>query len=157
MMSHKTDRTLLFKGLKLMIFAVVTLFMAPIILSIAFNNKEKPLYIPILIIGCLIGLLAIYLIYKGIKPIKYLAKIGNEKLKRAELKFDLVYQAQENNIGDMILIDTVYRPSIGSFGKPNGIKNERYVVKNWYHCREIWHNQMYNAKLFFFQISHKML
>ena len=55
-----------------------------------------------------------------------------------------------NNIGDMILIDTVYRPSIGSFGKPNGIKNERYVVKNWYHCREIWHNQMYNAKLFFY-------
>lgn len=57
---------------------------------------------------------------------------------------------KSNNIGDMILIDTVYRPSIGSFGKPNGIKNERYVVKNWYHCREIWHNQMYNAKLFFY-------
>ena len=68
-MSHKTDRTLLFKGLKLMIFAVVNLFMAPIIISIAFNNKENPLYIPILIIGCLIGLLAIYLIYKGISTI----------------------------------------------------------------------------------------
>ena len=69
MMSHKTDRPLLFKGLKIMIFAVVNLFMAPIIISIAFNNKEKPLYIPILIIGCLIGLLAIYLIYKGISTI----------------------------------------------------------------------------------------
>jgi hypothetical protein len=68
-MSHKTDRILLFKGLKIMVFAVVTLFMAPIILSIAFNNKEKPLYVLILIIGCLIGLLAIYLIYKGISTI----------------------------------------------------------------------------------------
>ena len=55
-----------------------------------------------------------------------------------------------SNLGDMIFIDTVYLPSIGSFGKPSGIKDNRHVVKNWFHCREIWHNQMYNAKLFFY-------
>ncbi len=57
---------------------------------------------------------------------------------------------KQSNFGDMIFIDTVYRPSMGSFGKPISVKEERYVVKNWYHCREIWHNQMYNAKLFFY-------
>ncbi len=68
-MSHKTDRTLLFKGIKIMLISLLSVFMAPIMLSIAFNNKEKPLYIPILIVGCLIGLLAIYLIFKGINTI----------------------------------------------------------------------------------------
>ncbi|MFH6770216.1 DUF6095 family protein [Gaetbulibacter aquiaggeris] len=68
-MSHKTDRPLLFKGIKIMFFSLLAIFMAPIMLSIAFNNKEKPLYIPILIVGCLIAILAIYLIFKGINTI----------------------------------------------------------------------------------------
>jgi len=55
-----------------------------------------------------------------------------------------------NNVGDMIFVDSVYRPSTGSFGKPSVIKDNRYVVKNWFNCREIWHNQMYNARLFFY-------
>ena len=44
-----------------------------------------------------------------------------------------------NNVGDMIFVDSVYRPSTGSFGKPSVIKDNRYVVKNWFNCREIWH------------------
>lgn len=55
-----------------------------------------------------------------------------------------------NNFGDMVFVDTMYRPSAGAFGKPHGMKFDRYVVKNWYHCREIWHNQMYNARIFFY-------
>jgi len=55
-----------------------------------------------------------------------------------------------NNFGDMVFIDTVYRPSIGAFGKPHCVRFDRYVVKNWFNCREIWHNQMYNAKIFFY-------
>ena len=57
---------------------------------------------------------------------------------------------QTNNVGDMVYIDTQYRPSIGSFGKPKLCEGDRYVVTTWHHCREIWHNQMYNAKLFFY-------
>ena len=68
-MSHKTDRTLLFKGLKTILFSLLSIIMAPIIISIAFNNKEKPLYIPILIVGCLIAVLAIYMIFKVINTI----------------------------------------------------------------------------------------
>ncbi|MGZ0016456.1 DUF6095 family protein [Yeosuana sp. AK3] len=68
-MTNKTDRTVLYKGIKTMIFALLSLFMGPIMLSIAFNNKEKPLYIPILILGCLISAMAIYLLFRGINTI----------------------------------------------------------------------------------------
>jgi len=68
-MSNKTDRDRLFKGIKTLIFALLSLLMGPIMLSIAFSNKEKPLYIPILIVGCLISAMAIYLLFKGINTI----------------------------------------------------------------------------------------
>ena len=68
-MSNKTDRTIIFKCIKTLIFALLSLLMGPIMLSIAFSNKEKPLYIPILIIGCLISAMAVYLIFKGINTI----------------------------------------------------------------------------------------
>lgn len=67
--TSKTDKNILFKGIKTLIFAIISLFMGPILLSIAFSNKEKPLYIPILILGCLISTLAIFLMFKGIKTI----------------------------------------------------------------------------------------
>ena len=68
-MSNKTDRDRLFKGIKTLIFALLSLLMGPIMLSVAFSNKEKPLYIPILIVGCLISAMAIYLLFKGINTI----------------------------------------------------------------------------------------
>lgn len=55
-----------------------------------------------------------------------------------------------NNFGDVIYVDTPYKPTFGSFGKPRNIKEDRYFVSTWHHCREIWHNQMYNAKIFFY-------
>jgi len=55
-----------------------------------------------------------------------------------------------NNSSKTIFIDTIYKPSIGSFGKPSGLNNDRYMVKNWQYCREIWHSQMYNTKIFFY-------
>lgn len=67
--THKTDRTILFKGVKTLVFALMTLFLGPILLHVAFSNKDKPLYIPILIVGCLISSMAVFLIFKGIKTI----------------------------------------------------------------------------------------
>lgn len=69
METNKTDRNILTKGLKTLFFAVLSLFMGPILISLAFSNKEKTLYLPILILGCLISILAIYLIFKGINTI----------------------------------------------------------------------------------------
>ncbi|ALJ03633.1 hypothetical protein APS56_00035 [Pseudalgibacter alginicilyticus] len=69
METSKTDKKLLFKGIKTMVFAVLSLFMGPILLSIAMSNKEKPLYLPLLIVGCLICAFAVFLIFKGLKII----------------------------------------------------------------------------------------
>lgn len=69
METNRTDKNILLKGLKTLFFALLSLFLGPILISLAFSNKEKTLYIPILIIGCLVGLLAIYLIFKGINII----------------------------------------------------------------------------------------
>lgn len=64
-----TDKTFLVKGIKTLVFALLSLFMGPILMSIAFSNPEKPLYIPILIVGCLISAFAVFLLFKGIKTI----------------------------------------------------------------------------------------
>ncbi len=69
MESNKTDKAILIKGIKTLVFSLLSLFMGPILLSIAFNNPEKPLYLPILILGCLISAFSIFLIFKGIKMI----------------------------------------------------------------------------------------
>ena len=69
METNKTDKKILIQGLKTLLFALITIFVGPMFLNIAFSNKCKPLYIPILIVGCLISVMAIFLIFKGIKTI----------------------------------------------------------------------------------------
>ena len=69
MEKNKTDKKILVRGIKTLVFSLLSLFMGPIFLSVAFNNKEKPLYIPILIVGCLISGFAIFLLFRGIKII----------------------------------------------------------------------------------------
>jgi hypothetical protein len=69
MKESKTDKTMLFKGVKTLIFAALSLFMGPILLSFAFSKPNEPLYIPLLIVGCLVCAFAVFLIFKGIKLI----------------------------------------------------------------------------------------
>ncbi|MCF7561723.1 DUF6095 family protein [Sabulilitoribacter multivorans] len=52
-----------------MILALLSLFLGPIFLHLALSNKEKPLYFPLLIVGCLICIAAIILMFKGINTI----------------------------------------------------------------------------------------
>ncbi|GAL63135.1 MULTISPECIES: DUF6095 family protein [Algibacter] len=66
---NRTDKVLLYKGVKTMIFAVLTLFMGPIILSMALSQPENKLYIPLLVVGLLICAFAVFLIFKGIRLI----------------------------------------------------------------------------------------
>lgn len=65
----KTDKKILFKGIKTMVFALLSLFMGPILLSFAFSKPESPLYTPLLIIGCAICAMAVLLMFKGIRTI----------------------------------------------------------------------------------------
>ncbi|MFV0566005.1 MAG: DUF6095 family protein [Flavobacteriaceae bacterium] len=69
METNKTDKTLLAKGLKSLLLALLCLFSGPTLLHVALSNKEKALYIPLLILACLICLTAIFLIFKGINTI----------------------------------------------------------------------------------------
>ncbi|WBL21703.1 DUF6095 family protein [Zunongwangia sp. HRR-M8] len=64
-MKH-TDRKLLSKGIKHLAGSLPLLFIGPIVVSSSFNNQDKPLFIPILILGILAMLSAIFLIFRGI-------------------------------------------------------------------------------------------
>jgi len=60
------------------------------------------------------------------------------------------------NFNTPLHIETAYRPSPGSFGKPkldDSRLNNRYSVNGWFDCRELWHSQLYNLNLFFY--THK--
>ena len=69
METNRTDKALLFKGIKTLAFALLSLFMGPILISFAFSDPENKFYTPLLIIGCLISAFAIFLGFKGIKII----------------------------------------------------------------------------------------
>lgn len=65
--------------------------------------------------------------------------------------------------GDMLYVDTPYRPEFGSFSKPVGVSHgvdvstelpPRYKVSQWNYCRDLFHGQLYNLNLFFF--SHRI-
>jgi hypothetical protein len=69
MEENKTDKVVLVKGLKKMGLSLIFMFLGPSLLHIAFSNKEKPLYIPLLILGVIICGLAIFFAFKGIQTI----------------------------------------------------------------------------------------
>lgn len=68
-MSNKTDKKVLIKGIKTLVFALLSLFMGPTLMHIALSNKEKPLYIPLLVVGCLVCAMAVILLFRGINTI----------------------------------------------------------------------------------------
>lgn len=64
-MKH-TNKDTLAKGVKFLAGALPLIFIGPSIVFSAFNNQDKPLYWPILILGIILSIAAIYLIFKGI-------------------------------------------------------------------------------------------
>ncbi|MFD2552104.1 DUF6095 family protein [Bizionia sediminis] len=64
-----TDKDLLITGIKKMALSVLTMFIGPTLIYIAFSNQEKPLYIPILALGIAVCTAAIYFAFKGINTI----------------------------------------------------------------------------------------
>lgn len=67
--NHRTDKTILTKGLKQMGICLLLMFAGPTLLHIALNNSEKALYIPLLIIAIILCLSAIALLFIGINTI----------------------------------------------------------------------------------------
>ncbi len=68
-MENKTDKKELIKGIKTMAFALLSLFMGPILLSFAFSKPDDKLYLPLLITGCAVSALAVVMLFKGIRTI----------------------------------------------------------------------------------------
>lgn len=65
-MTKRTNKEILVKGIKYLAGALPLSIMGPTIIYSAFNNQDHPLYIPILILGILAGIAAIFLMFKGI-------------------------------------------------------------------------------------------
>ena len=66
MSQKRTNKTLLIKGLKILLGTVFLMFTGPTLTYIALSNQSKILFIPLLIIGIVCCLLAIYFMFKGI-------------------------------------------------------------------------------------------
>jgi hypothetical protein len=60
---------LLIKGLKKMSLCLLCCFIGPIVVHQAFKNQEHPLYVPVLIIGILFLITALYYGFTGIKTL----------------------------------------------------------------------------------------
>lgn len=69
MEQNRTDKTVLVKGLKLMGICLFLMFAGPTLLHFTFLNKDKGLFIPLLIVSILVCMLAIYYMYRGIQTI----------------------------------------------------------------------------------------
>ncbi|MFT5077809.1 MAG: uncharacterized membrane protein YjgN (DUF898 family) [Planctomycetota bacterium] len=66
-MTKHTDQRILVKGIKCLAIALPLLFLSPYFLSLAFLNKENYMFYVGLSIGIVLGALAIWLIFKGLK------------------------------------------------------------------------------------------
>lgn len=62
-----TNKEKLAKGVKLMGGTLLLLVTAPLILNSSFKNQDHPMFIPILGIGIILFVAAIYFGFKGIK------------------------------------------------------------------------------------------
>lgn len=64
-----TNKEKLYKGVKVMGGTLFLLISAPIVLNSSFKNQDHPMFIPILGIGIILFIAAIYFGFKGIKII----------------------------------------------------------------------------------------
>ncbi|MGY0391869.1 DUF6095 family protein [Bizionia sp. KMM 8389] len=67
--TKRTNKDILYKGLKKMGISLLCMFIGPSLLHVAFTNQEKPLYLALLILGLVIGVLAIVFAFKGLQTI----------------------------------------------------------------------------------------
>lgn len=64
-----TNKEILSKGIKYLLFALPLMFIGPSVIFSSFKNQEHPFYIPILGLGIIMCLSAIFLTFKGIQTI----------------------------------------------------------------------------------------
>ncbi len=68
-MSKHTDQKLLVQGLKKLALSLPLLFLSPYVLTLSFLNKETYVFYIFFSIGIILGILAVYLVFKGISTV----------------------------------------------------------------------------------------
>lgn len=63
---RRTDKELLVKGIKSLGFTVLAMFMGPFLIYEAFKNQDHPFYIPVLVLGIICAIFAIYMGFRSI-------------------------------------------------------------------------------------------
>lgn len=69
METPKTDRDLLYKGVKTMLIAIALMFTGPSLLFLILSNKDKDFYYILLTIAITICILAVFFAFKGIQTL----------------------------------------------------------------------------------------
>jgi hypothetical protein len=64
-----TNRTVLSKGIKYLVFALPLLFIGPSVIYNAFINKQNVWHYLVLAVGIFLSGLAVYFMYKGLQAI----------------------------------------------------------------------------------------
>ncbi|MCZ8196502.1 MAG: DUF6095 family protein [Flavobacterium sp.] len=64
-----TNRTVLSKGIKYLVFALPLLFIGPSVIYNAFINKQNVWHYLVLAVGIFLSGLAVYFMYKGLQTI----------------------------------------------------------------------------------------
>jgi hypothetical protein len=69
MNENRTDKQILVKGFQNLGISLILMFLGPTIIYLALSNKEKPLYVPLLVIGIIGCAAAVYFVFRGINKI----------------------------------------------------------------------------------------
>lgn len=64
-----SDKELLLKGVKYLLYTVALMFTAPIVIYQAFKNQEHPWYLPVIILGIILAIAAMAMGFYSIKLI----------------------------------------------------------------------------------------
>ncbi len=64
-----TDKTVLAKGLKYLLYTTGLMFTAPVVMYQAFKNEGHPFFWPVLVVGLILGISAIALGFYSIKTL----------------------------------------------------------------------------------------
>jgi hypothetical protein len=67
--NNRTDKDILTKGLKQMGICLLLMFSGPSLLHLTLDNKDKPLYLPLLILSIILCISAIAFLFIGINTI----------------------------------------------------------------------------------------
>lgn len=65
----RTDKEILVKGVKLLAYTVVLMFTGPTLIYQAFKNDTHPMYYPVLVLGFIAAIGAIFLGFKAINTL----------------------------------------------------------------------------------------